>query len=79
MCVQALQRETERPRLPRASDSHQSYANRTGVVCLVLIWPLAEGKICVVSLCAFVGLSCIATSLSFEKGGKNKTEKTFEM
>lgn len=53
MCGQALQRERGRPGLPRASDSHQSYANRTGVVCLVLIWPLAEGKICAASLCVF--------------------------
>lgn len=33
--------------LQRASDWHQSHANRIGVVCLVSIWPLAEKKICV--------------------------------
>lgn len=78
VCVQALQRETECPRLPRALHSHQSYANRIAVACLVLIRPLAEGKICAVSLCAFVGLSCIATSLSFVKGKLKRQKKVID-
>lgn len=76
-CVQALRREMECSRLRRASDSDQSYANRIGVVCLVLIWPLTEGKICV-CVCVRVCQAKLYPFPFFCKKKTKQTKKTFE-